>query len=138
MILNSQIWKQAVAAAILVVAGRADAAAWTRTIQTVVREVEKAAYWSFDAQTGVLRIKSTTSDTVYIVTAEDHTCHATLKFGKRCKHQAALRLLIRYTALLGASEARAETKRPSMLAAGAIDPLQPPTLRGEMCNGVDV
>ena len=30
------------------------------------------------------------------------------------------------------------TMRPSMLAASAVPPLQPPTLRGEMYNGLDV
>jgi hypothetical protein len=91
MLLNSQIWKQTIATAIAAVAGNTD---WIRAIESGAREIEKAAYWSYDAQTGVLKIKSTTSGKLYTITAEQHTCEATAKYGKRCKHQTALRLLV--------------------------------------------
>ena len=134
MILNSQIWKQTVAAAILAATGQA---AWIRAIERAVKEIEKSAYWSFDGVT--LTIKSTTSGKLYKITAE-HTCEATANGFKACKHKAALRLMLRYSERLALSEKarQVEQRKPSMLAASAIAPLQPPTLRGEVYNGMDV
>jgi len=158
MILNSQIWQQTIAAAILAVAGKAE---WIRAIQRGAKEIESSRYWSVDGVT--LTIKSTTSGKLYRITAE-HTCEATQSGHKAYKHRAEDRLMVRYLANLGAAQAASETKRvanvehtrvvisdaqgvkridgeirrASMLAEASNAPLQPPTLRGEMYAGLDV
>ena len=89
MILNSQIWQQTIAAAILAVAGKAE---WIRAIQRGAKEIESSRYWSVDGVT--LTIKSTTSGKLYRITAE-HTCEATASGFKACKHKAAHRLMVK-------------------------------------------
>ena len=167
MILNSQIWKQTVATAIL---AATDQAAWIRAIERAVKEIEKSSYWSFDGVT--LTIKSTTSGKLYKITAE-HTCEATQNGFKACKHKAAHRLMVRYLERLGAAQAASETKRAqswsaergqevvehkrvvisdakgvkridgeirraSMLAEAANAPLLPPTIKSETYGGIDI
>ena len=68
MILNSKIWKQTIAAALVAVTGQR---AWIRAIEKGVREIERSAYWGF--ADGVLTIKSLTSSKLYRVTKE-HSC----------------------------------------------------------------
>ncbi len=105
MILNNQIWKATVAAALAVVTGNA---AWVRAIERGAKEIERAAYWSF--ADGVLTIKSTTSGKLYRID-DQHACEATANSHKACKHRAAHRLLTRYAERLGVATAEGETKR---------------------------
>lgn len=95
MILNSQIWKATISAAM---EKTAEKPAWQRAIGRAVVEIERAKYWAFNPQTGVLTLLSTTSGTLYTVDAA-HTCPA----GNVCKHKAARLLLIRYHEALNAA-----------------------------------
>lgn len=132
MILNSQIWKQTVAAAILAVSGQA---AWVRAIERGAKEIERASYWSF--ADGVLKLKSTTSGTLYVID-EQHTCEAQANGHKACKHKAAHRLMVRYLERLKAFEAQSQTAKPSMLAEANKAVLAPRTIKGEKYGGIDV
>jgi hypothetical protein len=146
MLLNQTIWKQTVSDAKTKSAGNA---ALLRAIDRAVNEIERSIYWAF--ADGVLKIKSTTSRKLYVVD-DGHTCEAQ---SKTCKHHIARRLMLRYTQTLSISVAKVETKhvqnwqrgkgveivetkRASMLDEARKATLVKRTVRGEMCNGVDV
>jgi hypothetical protein len=90
------------------------------------------------------------------VVDESHTCEAQ---SKTCKHHIARRLLARYTCNLGVAAVEVETKRvinwsaerghevvetkhatvkPSVADEARKAALVRRTVRGEMCNGIDV
>jgi hypothetical protein len=146
MILNSSIWQATINEAKTLSASNP---AILRAIGRAVVEIERSAYWSFDG--GTLRIKSTTSRKLYVVD-ESHTCEAQ---SKTCKHHIARRLLARYTRNLGVAAVEVgtkriinwsaerghqvvETKRASMLDEAGKTVMVRHTIKGEMCNGMDV
>jgi cobalamin biosynthesis Mg chelatase CobN len=111
--------------------------AMLRAIERAVVEITRAAYWSFDGAT--LRLKSTTSKKLYVVTAGQCVCEAR----GVCKHRVARQLLQRYTESLAAlaSPARqtvaetaplSATAQPSPIPTGAM---AVPTNYGERYNG---
>ncbi len=101
IILNSKIWAATVSGA---KAKAANSPEWLRAIERADREIQRSKYWAFDAQTGVLKLMSTTSGKLYTITA-DHTCEATANGRKACKHKAAHRLMLRYVEKLGVASA---------------------------------
>jgi len=101
MILNTQIWRATVEAAI---AASSSSPAWLRAIERADTEIRKSRYWAFDGST--LTIQSTTSKKMYRIEAGNHTCEAR---GGICKHRACLRLMQRYTERLHAAPALAKS-----------------------------
>lgn len=104
MLLNQAIWQATIAAALTLVG---ETSAWGRAIKRGAKEVERSAYWNYSA--GKLTLRSTTSGKTYNITRGDHRCEATEKSGACCKHNAALRLLERYTERLQATEVACNT-----------------------------
>jgi len=92
MILNSTLWNETIEAAKAKSAGNAYI---LRAIDRAAKEIERASYWAFD--NGVLKLKSTTSQKLYVVD-DQHTCEAR----SICKHKVARRLVQRYSERLAA------------------------------------
>lgn len=107
MIINTKIFNATVEAAKAKCAGNA---AMLRAIDRAVYEINRSRYWAYDAQTNTLRIQSTTSRKLYVVD-DAHTCEATAKGNRCCKHLVARRLMQRYSEALAVTSVEVETKR---------------------------
>lgn len=140
IILNTKIWAATINEA---KAKAAHSPEWLRAIARAEREIQRSKYWAFDAQTGVLKLLSTSSGKLYTVTA-DHTCEATANGHKACKHKAAHRLMLRYVEKLGGASTEGQgvaAPAPSARAAERENvPLISPSLylRGDKYCGVDI
>lgn len=157
MILNTKIFNATVETAKAKCAGNA---AMLRAIDRAVYEINRSRYWAYDAQTNTLRIQSTSSKKLYVVN-DQHTCEATAKGNRYCKHLVARRLMQRYTEALGVAAVEVETKRvqnwsakdghqivetkrasvaPALprMAEAVAAPLMPRTIKGEKYAGVDI
>jgi hypothetical protein len=84
--LNEKIWSATIEEA------KAKAVAspeWLRTNAKADQLLRRAStYWSFAANKGELRMMSGSSDHIYTIKSDAHTCPAVLS-GKACYHEAA-------------------------------------------------
>lgn len=139
-LLKTQIFNQVIEIARTKSAGNP---AMLRAIERAAVELQRSAYWAFDAQSGTLKLMSTTSKKLYVVTPGHCACEARTV----CKHRVARQLLARYSEILAAPpvspacQTTAEdvlpsaVAQPSPLAAGVL--VSPSLLmRGEKYNGI--
>jgi hypothetical protein len=86
ILINTRLFEQVVKLA--QTASEGDAA-MLRAIERSVNEINRSKFWSYSPETNTLKLISTTSGRLYVIT-DHHTCEAQ---SKRCKHFVARRLL---------------------------------------------